>query len=76
VLFLDNRYVEGSSTPISELDAEGNRYQLRLLPDGTRVRVLKNFPSQRELRERVSPFTATLRFDLLEYYWIMEYQLK
>src|SRR5688572_12311766 len=27
VVFLDNRYVEGSSTPISRRDAEGNTYQ-------------------------------------------------
>jgi SAM-dependent methyltransferase len=76
VLFLDNRYVEGNSTPISEVDADGNTYQLRSLPGGTTVRVLKNFPSEAELRERLSRFTAALRFELLQYYWITEYQLK
>ncbi|PWB60704.1 MAG: class I SAM-dependent methyltransferase, partial [Betaproteobacteria bacterium] len=31
VAMLDNRYVEGSSTPISRRDAEGNTYQVRSL---------------------------------------------
>lgn len=71
VLFLDNRYVEGSSTPIAELDADGNSYQFRPLPDGNRVRVLKNFPSEAELRARLGP---TLSMELLQYYWLAEYR--
>lgn len=50
VVFLDNRFVEGSSTPVSERDEEGNTYQLRRLDDGSTHRVLKNFPTQLELR--------------------------
>jgi hypothetical protein len=50
VVLLDNRYVEGSSTPVSEPDAHGNTYQLRRLADATEVRVLKNFPSKAQLR--------------------------
>jgi SAM-dependent methyltransferase len=72
VMFFDNRYVEGSSTPIAELDADGNSYQLRPLPDGSRVRVLKNFPSEAELRARLP---ASLKMKLLQYYWLAEYRL-
>src|SRR5262249_44018509 len=43
VVLIDNSYVEGSSTPISETDAEGNTYQTRKLDDGSVHRVLKNF---------------------------------
>ena len=46
VVFLDNRFVEGSSTPIAEQDAGGNTYQSRTLCDGSKHRVLKNFPSE------------------------------
>ena len=46
---LDNRYVEGSSTPVTERDADGNGYQLRKLADGSTHRVLKNFPTEAEL---------------------------
>jgi hypothetical protein len=47
---LDNRYVEGSSTPVTERDAEGNGYQSRKLADGSTHLVLKNFPTEAELR--------------------------
>jgi SAM-dependent methyltransferase len=72
VMLLDNRYVEGSSTPIAELDADGNSYQLRPLPDGSRLRVLKNFPSEAELRARLP---ASLKMELLQYYWLADYRL-
>ena len=35
VVLLDNRYVEGSSTPVTEHDADGNGYQARRLADGS-----------------------------------------
>jgi demethylmenaquinone methyltransferase/2-methoxy-6-polyprenyl-1,4-benzoquinol methylase len=71
VLLVDNRFVEGSSSPISEIDAHGNTYQLRRLRDGTQVRVLKNFPSEAELRVHLPP---SLKVELLEYYWLAEYR--
>jgi demethylmenaquinone methyltransferase/2-methoxy-6-polyprenyl-1,4-benzoquinol methylase len=51
VLLLDNRYVEGSSTPISRADDAGDTYQQRRLADGTTHEVLKNFPSAGEVRQ-------------------------
>ena len=76
VLFMDNVYAEGSSTPVCEVDSHGNTYQMRQLADGSRVRVLKNFPSEDELRERLAPYAGSLAFEALEYYWLAEYRLK
>ena len=45
LIMLDNKYVMGSSTPISRTDAHGNTYQTRPLKDGSTHEVLKNFPS-------------------------------
>src|SRR6185436_16748370 len=56
VAFLENRYVEGSRTPLSRRDAEGNTYQTRKLDDGSTHEVLKNFPADRELVERASRY--------------------
>ena len=53
VMFLDNVYVESSSTPLSRRDADGNTYQQRLLNNGSSHEVLKNFPAEQELRETV-----------------------
>jgi demethylmenaquinone methyltransferase/2-methoxy-6-polyprenyl-1,4-benzoquinol methylase len=71
IVMMDNRYVEGSSTPITEIDAHGNTYQLRRLGDGSLVRVLKNFPSEEELRSHL----PGLCYQVLEYYWLAEYRL-
>jgi len=70
VVVMDNRFVEGSSTPISELDAQGNTYQMRRLGDGSPVRVLKNFPDEAELRSHLPP---SLNVETLEYYWLADY---
>lgn len=72
VLMMDNRYVEGSSTAVSEIDAHGNTYQLRRLGDGAEIRVLKNFPSEAELRSKLP---SPLAFQALDYYWLVEYRL-
>lgn len=76
VLFMDNVYAEGSSTPVSDVDAQGNTYQMRQLADRSRVRVLKNFPTEAELRERLAPHAASFTFEALQYYWLAEYTLK
>jgi ubiquinone/menaquinone biosynthesis C-methylase UbiE len=76
VLFMDNVYAEGSSTPVCEVDSQGNTYQMRQLADGSRLRVLKNFPSEDELRERLLPYATSFAFEALQYYWLAEYRLK
>ncbi len=71
VAFLDNRYVEGSSTPVSRRDAQGNTYQLRKLADGSGHEVLKNFPGTGELIERASRCGTDAHVELLEHYWLL-----
>jgi SAM-dependent methyltransferase len=75
VLFLDNAYVEGSNTPISRRDDEGNTYQVRELSDGSRHEVLKNFPSDQDLRRELSPFSSKVEIERLSYFWVAEYSL-
>ena len=72
VAFMDNRYVEGSSTPISRKDAEGNTYQARRLADGSSHEVLKNFPTAQELRARLG---NEVRYVEYEYYWVASYRI-
>ena len=73
IVFLDNRYVEGSSTPISRRDADGNSYQLRTLEDGSTHEVLKNFPSEGELIRRASGCGWGAHVELLEHYWLLSF---
>ncbi len=71
VLLLDNRYVEGNSTPLVSTDAAGNTYQDRRLADGSVTRIVKNFPTGDELQRCVKP---DLAYQELEYYWLAEYR--
>jgi demethylmenaquinone methyltransferase/2-methoxy-6-polyprenyl-1,4-benzoquinol methylase len=73
IAFLDNRYVEGSSTPVSRRDAQGNAYQLRELDDGSRHEVLKNFPGEGELIRCASKYGWGAHVELFEYYWLLSW---
>ena len=75
VLFADNRYDEGGSHPIYRTDADGNTYQERVLLDGTRHEVLKNFPAEQELAKAVQPYGSIFQFSCCDYYWCISYRL-
>ena len=74
VVCIDNNYVEGSNYPISRTDAEGNTYQRRSLEDGSEYEVLKNFPSESELREVIGR-AGGVDVSILElrHYWCASY---
>lgn len=74
VALLDNLYVEGSSTPISRRDAEGNSFQARRLEDGSQHEVLKNFPTGAELDADIEGLGQNPRFTALKYYWLFTYE--
>jgi demethylmenaquinone methyltransferase/2-methoxy-6-polyprenyl-1,4-benzoquinol methylase len=76
VAFIDNIYVEGSSTPISRRDAERNTYQLRNLDDGSTTEVLKNFPTDEAIVEALRDSADDLRIERLTYYWIARYTIR
>lgn len=76
VVFIDNRYVHGSSTPIHRTDEQGDSFQLRKLADGAEHEVLKNFPDREELIKAAEHFGANAMVDELQYYWILRYTLR
>jgi demethylmenaquinone methyltransferase/2-methoxy-6-polyprenyl-1,4-benzoquinol methylase len=73
VVFIDNRYVEGSSAPISRTDEHGDTCQIRKLEDGSTHEVLKNFPTESELRAAVDGLAAEVQTEFLRYYWVLSY---
>jgi ubiquinone/menaquinone biosynthesis C-methylase UbiE len=73
VVILDNRYVEGSSTPIARTDQEGNSYQIRSLADGSRHEVLKNFTTRGEFLGFIEPISEKCSFTEMDYFWLAEY---
>jgi demethylmenaquinone methyltransferase/2-methoxy-6-polyprenyl-1,4-benzoquinol methylase len=73
VILIDNLYVDGSSTPIAETDTDGNTYQTRHLRDGSIHRVLKNFPSEPELRSCLGELGTMCTFRASTYFWAFTY---
>lgn len=74
VVLVDNRYVEGSSTPLCDRDRDGDSYQLRRLGDGSTHRVLKNFPTEAELVACIAGVGEQPRYTAFDYYWALEYR--
>ena len=74
VAFLDNRYVEGSNTPVSRRDAQGNSYQARKLEDGSTYEVLKNFPDDAELLSRASAHGTGAKVENFKYFWLLSWR--
>jgi len=73
MVFIDNAYVPGSSTPVSRRDADGNTYQKRTLSDGSTHEVLKNFPTEEELRHTLRGLASNVKVGFLPYYWVLTY---
>ena len=76
IVFMDNCYVEGSNLPIGDQDDSGNTYQIRTLENGTRHKVLKNFPSEIFIRQQLEDRAVEVEFIRLKYYWIVKYKRK
>jgi SAM-dependent methyltransferase len=75
VVFLDNAFVQDSSTPLSRRDADDNTYQLRTLDDGSVHEVLKNFPTRDQALARLGPRARDAEWITHEHYWVLSYQL-
>ncbi len=75
VVLLDNRFVPGSSTPISRQDEHGNTYQERVLDDGSHHEVLKNFPTPEQACAALGPRAHAPQWLHHEHYWILSYTL-
>lgn len=72
VVLIDNRYVDGDSTPITRVDEEGNGFQQRRLSDGSTHEVLKNFPTAAEF-EALLP-GRRCEFRKLDYFWTLVFE--
>ncbi len=75
VVFIDNLYVEGSSTPVHRRDDSGNTYQLRRLDDGSTHEVVKNFPGRDEVLASLGAGVEQVRWTACGHYWVLAYDL-
>jgi SAM-dependent methyltransferase len=75
IVFIDNVFAPGSSTPIVRRDAAGNSYQQRRLDDGSTHEVLKNFPTCEEAVEAIGPDVRDAQWSATDHYWRLDYSL-
>ena len=71
VVFIDNRFVAGSSTPIAHIDAAGDSWQQRTLDDGSVHPVLKNFPERDEALAAIGPRARAAEWIEHPHYWVL-----
>jgi demethylmenaquinone methyltransferase/2-methoxy-6-polyprenyl-1,4-benzoquinol methylase len=75
VIFVDNTFVSGNSTPTTRSDADGNTYQTRRLENGQTFEVLKNYPTEDEFRELLHSCATQIELKVFRYYWWLNYRL-
>lgn len=65
------------NNPITEtdgVDAEGNQLRVRTLEDGTKHEIIKNYPTEDELRALLEGRASGVSFTNLKYFWILTYR--
>jgi SAM-dependent methyltransferase len=76
VTVVDNRYVPGSSTPISRTTPEGDTFQQRTLHDGRGYEIVKNFPERGQFTADVAAVGADVEWTQLRYFWLATFRLR
>jgi demethylmenaquinone methyltransferase/2-methoxy-6-polyprenyl-1,4-benzoquinol methylase len=74
VVVTDNTDAYCRTLPITEVDNDGNSFQLRRLSNGSVFRVLKNFPGESELIRAVTRFGTNASFNKREHFWTLVYE--
>ena len=74
IVFMDNNYAGGSNLPVTDKDDFGNTYQTRTLENGAIHKVLKNFPTEKFIRQLLTARATDIEFISLQYYWILKYK--
>lgn len=76
VVLIDDNIVEDFTAPTARTDSDGNTYQIRELPDGTRVEVIKNFPTDSYLKKKFASIARDIRVSRNEFFWMLTCVLK
>ena len=71
VLMIDQVYVEGICPPMSRCDEWHNRFELRTLQDGATYEIVKNYPSDEELKASFAQFVQDVQIMRLDHFWAL-----
>jgi SAM-dependent methyltransferase len=76
VYLADSVHLPGLGGELLPADDAGDTYKLRLLADGGRHRVLKNYYSSEELRGLLAPGSSDLAIRCGTHFWSARYQIR
>jgi SAM-dependent methyltransferase len=76
LVLIDDNVIEDFTRPIARTDSDGNTYQIRELPDGSRVEVIKNFPTDSYLKKKFAAIARDIRVSRNEFFWMLTCVLK
>jgi 2-polyprenyl-3-methyl-5-hydroxy-6-metoxy-1,4-benzoquinol methylase len=79
IVFIDSKQIEGTNHDlkrITRIDNFGNTFQIRQLENGAKYEVIKNFPSNKFLIDKLSQVATAINIIDLQYYWIVTCKLK
>jgi len=71
VLMIDQVYVEGICPPMSRYDEWHNRFELRTLQSGATYEIVKNYPSDEELKASFAQFVQDVQIMRLDHFWAL-----
>ena len=71
VLIIDQIYVEGICPVVSRHDEWDNRYELRTLQNGATYEIVKNYPTDEELKASFAQFGEDIQIMRLHHYWAL-----
>ena len=75
VFMADNMFVEGLGGELFRKANDPNTYKLRMLSDGSKHEVLKNYYDAEELRDIFAPLTGELHVRTGKCFWWLDYKL-
>ena len=79
IAFMDSNMVAGGAHDrqrIVQTDEAGNTYQQRVLGDGSAHLVLKNFPTEEFLAQKLAGIGTGFHYERLEFYWVASCRMK
>ena len=76
ILMIDQIYVEAFSSPISRQDEWGNLYTLRSLANGATYEIIKNYPSDEELRAAFAEVCEDICLIRTSEFWALSAQVR
>ena len=76
ILMIDQNFVEGICGPTSRRDQWGNQYEMRTLSDGSTYEIVKNYPTDEELRASLAPFAENIQIKRIVNFWAVSAQTR